>query len=1042
MRTASVSRGLEACGSTPDTNCGGAACLVVFRVTVSLMYACRRLLAVSVIVLAVMWFDLTPGKPPRQPTLGTGHFAMGAGGGQAFREVVRGSSLSTATTGSSPSPTTTVTAPQTQVASTVEFEDSGLRFDETGALAWGDYDNDGDLDLVLAGRTADGPRTSIYRNDGGTFTRMEVPLVPVVSGDVAWADFDRDGDLDLALAGQGSSGPVCRIYQNNGGVFTDLQAGLGGAGFSALAWGDADNNAHLDLAVAGSNRARLYTNDDGVFSTAQIGVGGAQLGSTTWSDWDGDGHLDLTVTGEYNTGWSIVPVTRVFRNTGEGGFVEVDLGLPLLSNSSVAWGDYDNDGDVDLAICGFDIDGTAVSRIYRNDGNDTFTDIGVDLTGLGAGDLAWGDVDNDGDLDLVAAGFYYNEVQGQQCRTRLYRNDGNDAFTAVSVPFIGVHYASLAWGDYDGDGDLDLAISGVTCDYQPITRIYRNNCPTPDTPPSPPTNLTAEGAADGFTFRWDAGSDAETPAAGLYYHLRVGSRPGADDIYSAMADLTTGQRRLPGFTGVRQQLSRTIQGLSDPPYYWSVQSVDTAFAGSMWAGEQVATRARVHNTTQDTVHETIQEAIDQAQFDDEIVVAPGLYSGTGNWDIDLDSGLSPGQHRRITLRSTNPLNPDVVARTVIDCTAIPSRWPHRAFRLALGSSSQAVITGLTIRNAEAPRFEDVSMDGGAIYCGGIGPTISHCVFDSCGSPGRGGAIAVAGSALIQNCVFTGNRADIGGGAIYSAQGYLQVNNCRFQGNSGGAGGALLHEGSIYTQVFVRNSLFDANYAVVRGGAMFLNASVSLEMTNCTLINNGADEGGGLYAAAGSYPLVWNSILWGNADSEGTGEISQARIMQWGSFGYCHIQGWDGLPAGGPNSAEDPLLAGINGPDGDPGTWQDNSAKLTRFSPCINGADPNMSYAGQQDLDGNERHQSCRADVGAYETPWSLPRADYNGDCHVDGADLEHLILCGTGADVPLKNPDCAEADLDFDGDVDSDDFAIFQRCWSGPDLPADPGCAT
>jgi hypothetical protein len=90
-------------------------------------------------------------------------------------------------------------------------------------------------------------------------------------------------------------------------------------------------------------------------------------------------------------------------------------------------------------------------------------------------------------------------------------------------------------------------------------------------------------------FNWDAASDDQTPAGGLSYNLRVGSAPGTDDIFSGAADPSSGYRRIPDTSNARKTFSWALKDLPDGTYYWSVQAIDTAFAGSAWAVEKSLT---------------------------------------------------------------------------------------------------------------------------------------------------------------------------------------------------------------------------------------------------------------------------------------------------------------------------------------------------------------------------------------------------------------------------------------------------------------------
>ncbi|MBI1349309.1 hypothetical protein GC163_23825 [bacterium] len=465
-----------------------------------------------------------------------------------------------------------------------------LRFTDVGALGiagvfitsvdWGDYDNDGDLDLVVIGRPTS---STIYRNDSGSFTDIGAGLTGVDFGVARWGDYDQDGDLDLFISGRdGSNAPQSKLYRNDSGSFTEVSAGFTSVRYSSAAWGDFDNDGDLDLLLAGRNSggsdvALIYRNNgDDTFTDIAAGLPGATNGSVAWGDYDADGDLDILLSGTGPSG----RVTAVYRNDN-GSFTDIAAGLTPVTASSVAWGDYDNDGDLDLLLTGIDGGGGLHTQIYRNDGSDTFTDIAAGLTGVQYGSVAWGDVDNDGDLDALVTG--RNAASARI--TNVYLNNAG-TFSDDGSALTGFDFSSVAMGDYDGDGDLDLLIVGRDTGGTSTAKVYRNDTSTANTAPAVPTNLMATASSTtSITFSWTAPSDTETATAGLSYNLRVGTTPGGNDVYSTMANSSTGLRRVAA-RGPIQGNSFTLTDLAPgTTYYWSVQAIDTAFAGSAFATE-------------------------------------------------------------------------------------------------------------------------------------------------------------------------------------------------------------------------------------------------------------------------------------------------------------------------------------------------------------------------------------------------------------------------------------------------------------------------
>ncbi len=303
------------------------------------------------------------------------------------------------------------------------------------------------------------------------FTDIAAALPPIQNSSTAWGDYDNDGDLDILLTGFDDTGTyISKIYRNDGDILTDIGATITGVEYSSVAWGDYDNDGDLDIMLTGrdntdSHTSIVYRNDAGNFVDVGAGLAGVHVSAGAWGDYDNDGDLDILLTGRFDPSTYI---SKVYRNDG-GSFADINAGITGVDNSSVVWGDYDSDGDLDILLTGYYYDGSVhfISKVYRNDGG-SFIDISASLTGVYSGSAAWGDYDSDGDLDILLTGW-----DGSNDTSMVYRNDGG-SFTDIITGLTGVSGSSAAWGDYDNDGDLDILLTGAK-GLNPIFKIYRND---------------------------------------------------------------------------------------------------------------------------------------------------------------------------------------------------------------------------------------------------------------------------------------------------------------------------------------------------------------------------------------------------------------------------------------------------------------------------------------------------------------------------------------------------------------------------------------
>lgn len=451
----------------------------------------------------------------------------------------------------------------------------GVRY---GTIGFGDYNSDGWPDSVAAGLINGIFVCRLYTNASGNFVQTNDLFTGIeYTSNVAWGDYDNDGDLDFAIAGYSSTGNISAIYKNNNGAFDNINAGINGVRYASMDWGDYDNDGDLDLLVAGytdyARVTKVYRNNSGIFEDINATLPGVSVCSVEWVDYDNDSDLDIAITGLTSSGG----ITKIYRNVA-GSFEDINANLVNLSYSSMAWGDIDNDGDLDLAISG-SASPSFISKIYRNN-NSTFVDIGANLTGVYRCSLAWGDYDNDGDIDLALAG-----SNAGMPISKIYRNDSG-TFNDSGTSLMALESGSLSWVDYDNDSDLDLAICGMNESQTSTTKLYRNDVTLQNTPPNAPLGLSAVSSNGTATFSWAAASDSQTPAGGLSYNLRVGTTPGDDNVFCGMADIATGKRRIAAIGNTQKSRSWKINGLHKGIYYWSVQSIDSAYAGSNWASER------------------------------------------------------------------------------------------------------------------------------------------------------------------------------------------------------------------------------------------------------------------------------------------------------------------------------------------------------------------------------------------------------------------------------------------------------------------------
>lgn len=436
----------------------------------------------------------------------------------------------------------------------------GLKRLNMNNFSAGDLNGDGYMDIVQAGWDFYGNYNAVlYNNGDGRLTQQQLTTSGSTSPACGIADVNNDGLTDFFFVGNGRSNSF--YLQKRDRSFNNPVSRLSlpdGMSNPNIVFADFNNDGNVDICVLSSKTGGVFTRmfyNDGKGKFTEKNVGFTEYGTRgamAYADVNNDGWLDIAIGGQFaGEQWNATAdqgakIVTVYLNDQKGGFTKKQQFSEYMFDNvtqPVRFCDWDNDGNTDLIVTGWNMTQGNISRtdVFVGDGEGNFSKIEANLPGVSEGAIELADFGNRGVNDILIHG---------NC------NSGYNGFS----------------------GDRRIAV------------LCRNMNGKANTLPTSPTDLTAEVGENGtVTLRWEAAGDAETSTKSLSYNYYLKNLETGLYMTFPNADVETGHRRVSGMGNAWLNTSWTLQGLPEGTYAWSVQTIDAAYAGSPFAPEQTFT---------------------------------------------------------------------------------------------------------------------------------------------------------------------------------------------------------------------------------------------------------------------------------------------------------------------------------------------------------------------------------------------------------------------------------------------------------------------
>ena len=442
----------------------------------------------------------------------------------------------------------------------------------------GDVNGDGTTDILLNNFTSNGSNNlKIYLSDNsGGFTSVNLDSgLYKAKGRIL--DLNNDGQSEITIVGltsDNSSGiPKFYVfeYDKNANSFNDkidLSSQIASLKSSSFDLGDVDNDQDIDFIISGFDESQgllsyIYKNEtnlggDYVLTKTNNNLVAIRDGTVDFIDFDGDGDLDGVFTGTGKQG-DIFEIYKNDLNEGKENWPRIELGLKGMRNGKIDLGDFNGDGYADLLYSGLQEGiGETTELAQYNPETNQFEKSDFDVSDFSDAEVEFGDLDGDGDLDFAISG------KSKSLNTQVFKaylNKRNESATVLE--------------------NQDSGIAKQTSRFNSSTFVINK-------PPSVPDGLVTKIISDevetgnvAIEFSWDASTDDLTKSTGLTYAIKIGTSDGGEEIMSANAN-SNGKRKSANKGNVEHNLSWKLS-LPIGSYYWSVQAIDASFLGSSFS---------------------------------------------------------------------------------------------------------------------------------------------------------------------------------------------------------------------------------------------------------------------------------------------------------------------------------------------------------------------------------------------------------------------------------------------------------------------------